>query len=215
MNRINRLFENKKKDILSIYFTAGFPHIDNTAEIFDALIGNGADLIEVGMPYSDPLADGPVIQQSSMQALQNGMSIKLLFQQLQDFNKIDSGERTVPFILMGYLNPVLQYGIEKFCEMAQACGIDGIILPDLPILEYESEYRELFEKNNLNFIFLITPETSEERIRKIDELSNGFIYAVSSSSITGTDKNMDSQQHYFQRLEDMHLKKQHSYWLRN
>ncbi|MEP7250903.1 MAG: tryptophan synthase subunit alpha [Ginsengibacter sp.] len=206
MNRIKKLFENKQKDILSIYFTAGFPQLNDTAQIISALIANGTDLIEVGMPYSDPLADGPVIQQSSMQALQNGMSIKLLFEQLQNFKKVNSAERAVPFILMGYLNPVLQYGIEKFCETANACGIDGIILPDLPIIEYENEYRELFEKNNLNFVFLITPETSEERIRKIDDLSNGFIYAVSSSSITGTDKNMEIQQHYFQRLQNMQLK---------
>ena len=159
MNRINSLFEKKQTNILSIYFTAGFPQMDNTPQILDALITNGADLIEIGMPYSDPLADGPVIQQSSMQALQNGMSIKLLFEQLQDFKKINSGERTVPFILMGYLNPVLQYGIEKFCEMAHTCDIDGIILPDLPIIEYENEYKNLFEKNNLNFVFLVTPET--------------------------------------------------------
>lgn len=206
MNRINKLFTDKHKDILSIYFTAGFPQLDNTAEILNALITNGADLIEIGMPYSDPLADGPVIQQSSMQALQNGMSIKLLFEQLQNFKATHPAARNVPFILMGYLNPVIQFGIKKFCAMARACDIDGIILPDLPTTEYENEYRELFEKNDLNFVFLVTPETSEQRIRKIDELCNGFIYAVSSSSITGADKNMDAQQHYFQRLQSMGLK---------
>ncbi len=212
MNRINKLFELKKKNILSIYFTAGFPKLNDTKEILQALQENGADLIEIGIPYSDPLADGPVIQQSSMQALQNGMSIKLLFEQLGKFQNTPLGVRGegngVPFILMGYLNPVLQYGFEKFCEDAKMIGIDGIILPDLPIYEYESQYKKIFEKNDLNFIFLITPETSEERIRKIDALSNGFIYAVSSSSITGTDKNMDVQESYFQRLEKMQLKNQ-------
>ncbi len=212
MNRIKKLFELKKKNILSIYFTAGFPKLNDTKEILRALQENGADLIEIGIPYSDPLADGPVIQQSSMQALQNGMSIKLLFEQLNKFQdaplEIGNEGNEVPFILMGYLNPVLQYGFEKFCEDAKRVGVDGIILPDLPIYEYESQYKRIFEKNDLNFIFLITPETSEERIRKIDALSNGFIYAVSSSSITGTDKNMDVQESYFQRLEKMQLKNQ-------
>jgi len=204
MNRIEKFFSGKKKNILSIYFTAGFPNIADTQTILQSLEKNGADMIEIGMPYSDPLADGPVIQHSGMIALQNGMSIKLLFEQLAKYNS--SGERNIPHILMGYLNPVLQYGIEKFCSEAQNTGIDGIILPDLPMYEYEKEYRKIFEKYNLDFIFLITPETSEERIRKIDELSKGFIYAVSSSSITGKDKDMNEQENYFKRIESMQLK---------
>lgn len=202
MNRINNLFNQKKKNILSIYFTAGFPQLNDTATILNALQKHGADLIEIGMPYSDPLADGPVIQASGMKALQNGMTIKLLFEQLKDCRK----KINVPLILMGYLNPVMQYGIEKFCEAAKNSGIDGIILPDLPMNEYINEYKNIFKKNNLTFIFLITPETSEERIRKIDDLSTGFIYAVSSSSITGKDKNMAGQENYFKRLQNMNLK---------
>ncbi|MEO8412750.1 MAG: tryptophan synthase subunit alpha [Ginsengibacter sp.] len=206
MNRIEKLFSTRKKNICSIYFTAGFPALNDTGDILDALRKHGADLIEIGMPYSDPLADGPVIQQSSMKALQNGMSIKLLFEQLFIFrDRSDLGAGNPPLILMGYLNPVLQYGIEKFCNDAHNAGIDGIILPDLPLHEYETEYKAIFEKNNLHFIFLITPETSVERIRKIDAQSSGFIYAVSSSSITGTEKNMAAQENYFQRLEEMKL----------
>ena len=207
MNRIKKLFSNKQKNVLSIYFTAGFPQLNDTKEILHALQANGADLIEIGIPYSDPLADGPVIQASSMKALQNGMTLKLLFTQLNEFNNSSpSGAGGIPFILMGYLNPVLQYGFENFCADAKASGVDGIILPDLPMYEYEREYKNIFEQNDLNFIFLITPETSEERIRKIDELSHGFIYAVSSSSITGTDKNIDVQETYFKRLQSMNLK---------
>jgi tryptophan synthase alpha chain len=202
MNRIKKLFSEKNKNILSIYFTAGFPKLNDTGKILSALQKHGADLIEIGMPYSDPLADGPVIQQSSMIALNNGITIKKLFEQLENCrNNIH-----VPLILMGYLNPVMQYGIEEFCRDAHNAGIDGIILPDLPLYEYENEYKPVFEKFNLDFIFLITPETIADRIRKIDDLSSGFIYAVSSSSITGTDKNMVAQEQYFQRLEDMKLK---------
>ncbi len=204
MNRINKLFNEKKKNILSIYFTAGFPQLNDSATILNALQKHGADLIEIGMPYSDSLVDGPVIQGSSMKALHNGMTIKLLFQQLKDCRK----KINLPLILMGCLNPVMQYGIEKFCLDAKNAGIDGIILPDLPMQEYENEYKNIFKQNDLTFIFLITPETSEERIIKIDELSNGFIYAVSSSSITGTDKNMAAQESYFQRLKNMNLKNQ-------
>ena len=154
------------------------------------------------MPYSDPLADGPVIQNSSMKALQNGMTIKVLFEQL----KSNGAAIQVPLVLMGYLNPVLQYGFENFCADAANVGVSGIILPDLPIAEYESEYQKTLTKYNLNFIFLITPETSEERIRKIDSLSEGFIYAVSSSSITGSDTNMNAQESYFERISKMRLK---------
>ncbi|WP_317132370.1 tryptophan synthase subunit alpha [Ginsengibacter hankyongi] len=204
MNRIKKLFSDKKKNIVSIYFTAGFPELNDTNTILNVLQKHGADLIEIGMPYSDPLADGPVIQHSSMKALQNGMSIKLLFDQLNKYSNSPSGVKA-PLILMGYLNPVLQYGIEKFCSDAHKAGIDGIILPDLPLHEYEIEYKNIFEKYKLDFIFLITPETSEKRIRKIDALSKGFIYAVSSSSITGSDKDMSAQEEYFQRLRDMKL----------
>ena len=201
-NRIDTLFSEKRKNILSIYFTAGFPHLKDTTAILSALQKYGADLVEVGMPYSDPLADGPVIQHSSSVALLNGISIKTLFGQLKYCRQTVH----LPLILMGYLNPVMQYGIEKFCMDAHNTGIDGIILPDLPLPEYEAEHEQLFQKYNLHFIFLITPETSEDRIRKIDDASNGFIYAVSSSSITGTAKNFAGQEHYFERLEKMKLK---------
>lgn len=206
MNSFQKLFL-KQKNVLSIYFTAGFPQINDTGKILQSLQENGADMIEIGMPYSDPLADGPVIQQSSMLALHNGMTIKTLFNQLTDFHKNSADSpKNVPLILMGYLNPVLQYGVEKFCIDAKNSGISGIILPDLPINEYEKEYKNIFEKNSLDFIFLITPETSEDRIRKIDSLSKGFIYAVSSSSITGKDADMKAQESYFERIKNMNLK---------
>jgi len=206
MATIQQLFSEKKKNILSIYFTAGFPHLNDTVAILSALQHHGADMIEIGMPYSDPLADGPVIQNSSMQALKNGMAIKVLFEQLRQFRKSDQPAKNVPLILMGYLNPVLQYGFNKFCTDAKNAGISGIILPDLPIIEYENEYKRILEDNALDFIFFITPETSEERIRKIDALSNGFIYAVSSSSITGRNTDMKAQENYFQRIKNMNLK---------
>lgn len=202
MNSLQKLFLKKEKNILSIYFTAGFPHLDDTEKILKSLEKNGADIIEIGMPYSDPLADGPVIQNSSTKALQNGMTIKILFNQLNNYKP----QIHVPLILMGYLNPVMQYGFEKFCNDSKKRGISGIILPDLPINEYENEYRGVFEENGLSFIFLITPETSEERIRKIDSISNGFIYAVSSSSITGKDTDMNAQKKYFERIKNMNLK---------
>ena len=205
MNNIQKLFSEKEKNILSIYFTAGFPRLDDTVIILNSLQRNGADLIEIGMPYSDPLADGPVIQSSSMKALHNGMTIQTLFNQLHSFHEKNNSKST-PLILMGYLNPVMQYGFEKFCHDAKSCGISGIILPDLPINEYENEYKKIFDDNDLSFIFLITPETSEERIRKIDLLSNGFIYAVSSSSITGKDTDMNAQKSYFERIKNMNLK---------
>lgn len=202
MNSIRKLFLENKKNILSIYFTAGFPQLNDTEKMLRSLQENGAHMIEIGMPYSDPLADGPVIQNSSMKALQNGMTIKILFDQLKNFKE----QIQVPLILMGYLNPVMQYGFENFCVEAKNCGISGIILPDLPIKEYEKEYTKIFEENDLNFIFLITPETSEERIRKIDSISNGFIYAVSSSSITGKNTDINAQESYFQRIKSMDLK---------
>lgn len=209
-NRIEKLFSEKKKNILNVYCTAGYPHLDDTLKVLYSLQKHGADMVEMGMPYSDPLADGPVIQQSSMTALQNGMTIQKLFEQLSNCrNKITpsgDGGFQIPLILMGYLNPVLQFGIEKFCKMAKEVGVDGIILPDLPIYEFENEYRKYFEENDLHFIFLITPETSEERIRKIDTLSKGFIYAVSSSSTTGNNKEIDQQENYFLKIQNMNLK---------
>ncbi len=201
MNRIDNLFHKKKQRILNIYCTAGYPSLGSTAEVLTALQNNGADLIEIGMPYSDPLADGPVIQQSNMVALDNGMSIPVLFDQLK--NMRDSIH--VPIILMGYMNPVMQFGIEKFCAAAAAAGVDGIILPDLPMYEFETTYQQLFEQHNLKFIFLVTPETSEERIKKIDGLSTGFIYAVSSSSTTGNNKAIEDQEQYFKKLQSMQL----------
>jgi tryptophan synthase alpha chain len=202
MSRLQSLFQNKNKNILNVYCTAGFPHLHSTIDVMKALQQNGADIIELGMPYSDPLADGPVIQQSNMMALSNGITIAKLFEQLKDFRK----EITVPVILMGYMNPVLQYGFEKFCADAAAVGIDGLILPDLPQYEFETEYGTIIKKYHLDFIFLVTPETSEERIRKIDELSSGFIYAVSSSSTTGNNKAIEDQQGYFEKLQSMNLK---------
>lgn len=200
-NRLTTLFEQKKKGVLNIYCTAGFPQLNSTGTVITALQNNGADIIEIGIPYSDPVADGPVIQQSNMVALENGMSIPVLFRQLE---KIKDTIR-VPLILMGYLNPVLQYGIEKFCKDAESAGVSGIILPDLPMYEFETQYQQVFNRHNLKFIFLITPETSEERIRRIDKLSTGFIYAVSSSSTTGNDKIIGVESPYFIKLRDMNL----------
>ncbi|MES2431269.1 MAG: tryptophan synthase subunit alpha [Bacteroidota bacterium] len=206
MHKIDKLFLEKKHNVLNVYFTAGYPKLDSTPEILNALNKYGADLIEIGMPYSDPLADGPVIQQSSTVAIENGMTIHKLFEQLNAYNKtIPDGAYTAPIILMGYMNPVLQYGIEKFCAAAQAAGVDGVILPDLPMYEYETMYQELFESHDLKFIFLVTPETSNERIRKIDSLSTGFIYAVSSSSTTGNNKAIEDQESYFKHLREMTL----------
>lgn len=202
MNRINDLFQQKQEKILNVYCTAGYPRLDSTLEIMKALQDNGADLIELGMPYSDPLADGPVIQQSSAVALANGMTIEKLFGQLHDFRK----QIYVPVILMGYMNPVLQYGFEKFCQHAAALPIDGLILPDLPEHEFETTYGPIMQRYGLDFIFLVTPETSEERIKKLDQLSTGFLYAVSSSSTTGGEKNMEQVSTYLDRLKRYQLK---------
>jgi tryptophan synthase alpha chain len=202
MSRINDLFSKKTGKIINVYCTAGYPESDSTIIVMQALQANGVDLIELGMPYSDPLADGPVIQASSSRALHNGMTISKLFEQLKDFRK----QIKTPVVLMGYLNPLLQYGFEKFCAKAAEVGIDGLIIPDIPIYEYESEYRNIVDKYGLDFIFLVTPETSEERIKKLDELSSGFLYAVSSSSITGSDKNFSEVEKYLKRLKTMNLK---------
>jgi tryptophan synthase alpha chain len=206
-SRISRVFESPplggfRGRILNVYCTAGFPQLNSTIEVMKALQENGADLIELGMPYSDPLADGPVIQHSSNIALTNGMTIKKLFEQLKDFREIIS----IPVILMGNMNPVLQYGFEKFCRDAAAVGIDGLILPDLPEYEFETEYGAIIKKHELDFIFLVTPETSDQRIKKLDDLSTGFLYAVSSSSTTGSDKNMKDVGIFLQRLKNMNLK---------
>lgn len=202
MSRIQKLFLKKQHNVLNIYCTAGYPLLNSTIEVMEALQANGADLIELGIPYSDPLADGPVIQESGGVALQNGMTIKVLISQLQQMRKsID-----VPVILMGYINPVLQYGFEKFCKDVSAAGVDGLILPDIPIREFETEYGPIMKRYALDFIFLVTPETSEERIRKIDAISTGFIYAVSSSSTTGKDKNFSEVEVYLKRLKEMNLK---------
>ena len=202
MNRLEELFQRKKEKVLNVYCTAGYPQLDSTVKVMKALQDNGADLIELGMPYSDPLADGPVIQASGSKALENGMSIEVLFQQLKDFRK----EIYVPIILMGYMNPVLQFGFEKFCQYCADAPIDGLILPDLPEYEFETEYGAIIQRYGLDFIFLVTPETSEERIKKLDSLSRGFLYAVSSSSITGSDKDFSPVETYLERLQKMQLK---------
>jgi tryptophan synthase alpha chain len=202
MSRITQLFERKNKNVLNVYCTAGFPALESTLDVMKALQDHGADLIELGIPYSDPLADGPVIQASSQQALENGMTVAILFRQLKDFRKVVRA----PVLLMGYMNPVLQYGFERFCADAAAAGVDGLILPDLPIYEFETEYGPVIKKYKLDFIFLVTPETSPERITQVDALSTGFLYAVSSSSTTGKDKNIEDQQAYFERLHTMSLR---------
>lgn len=202
-NRITALFKRKDKNLLSIYFTAGYPELNDTLPIISALEKNGADLIEIGMPFSDPVADGPVIQQSSEIALKNGMTINLLFEQLKEIRKSVS----IPLILMGYLNPVMQYGIADFCKKCRETGIDGTIIPDLPLEIYEAEYKEIFEENSLSNIFLITPQTSNERIGKIDTLSTGFIYMVSSSSTTGVKGSVNEEQIiYFERIRNINLR---------
>jgi tryptophan synthase alpha chain len=201
MSRLQHTFQQGGKKILNVYCTAGYPTLNSTIEIMQALQENGASIIELGMPYSDPLADGPVIQHSGSVALENGMTIATLFEQLKGFRN----EITVPVILMGYMNPVLQYGFEKFCADAAAVGIDGLILPDLPEYEFETEYGAIIKKYNLDFIFLVTPETTEERIKKFDSLSTGFLYAVSSSSTTGSEKKSANPKEYLLKLKNLQL----------
>jgi len=200
MNRLDNLFKEKKSRILSIYYTAGYPNINDTVTILKDLESNGVDLVEIGMPFSDPVADGPVIQESSKVALQNGMSVKLLFEQLEAVrNEID-----IPIILMGYFNPIMQYGLENFCKKAKEVGVDGLIIPDLPFDLYLRDYKELFSKYNLHNINLITPSTSDQRIKQIDDNSTSFIYVVSSASTTGT-KQVDSfvLKTLFDRLQNL------------
>lgn len=202
MSRLSQVFAKKKRRVLNMYCTAGFPHLHSTMDVMKALQDGGADIIELGMPYSDPLADGPVIQHSSSVALSNGMTLSVLFDQLPNLRN----EIHLPVILMGYLNPLLQYGFEKFCAQAAAAGIDGLIIPDIPAHEFEQEYKAIIEKHGLDFIFLVTPETGEERVKKLDRLSSGFLYAVSSSSITGSARSFDSVAQYLQKLQALHLK---------
>ena len=202
MNRIDEVFSKKKKGILNIYFTAGYPKINDTLRIAGALEAAGVDIIEIGIPYSDPIADGPTIQDSSQKALDAGMSLKLLMRQLQDLRK----HVKIPVILMGYINPVLQYGFTKFCQDCKEVGIDGIILPDLPMQEYAEMYQGTFEDYGIYNIFLMTPQTSEKRVLQINEASKGFIYMVSSASITGAKQEVSQAQiDYFERIQKMNL----------
>ena len=202
MNRIDGVFSKKKKEVLNIYFTAGYPKINDTLRIAHALEEAGVDIIEIGIPYSDPIADGPTIQDSSQKALDAGMSLKLLMRQLQDLRK----HIKIPVILMGYINPVLQYGFTKFCQDCKEVGIDGVILPDLPMQEYAEMYQVTFEEYGIYNIFLMTPQTSEKRVLQINEASKGFIYMVSSASITGAKQEVSQAQiDYFERIQKMNL----------
>ena len=203
MNRLNQLFADKKENLLSIYFTAGYPELNSTVAIAEALEKAGADFVEIGFPYSDPVADGPTIQQSSQRALDNGMTLNALFDQLKQLRK----KVNIPVLLMGYANPMVQYGVERFCKTAAEAGVDGVIVPDLPMYEYETLYKDIFARHGLSNIFLVTPQTSEERIRKIDGLSNSFIYLLSSSSITGKNLEVsDTLERYYSRIKAMQLK---------
>jgi len=202
MSNLELVFKEKSKRILNVYCTAGYPSLDSTMKVMTSLQKNGADIIELGMPYSDPLADGEVIQVSSIKALANGMNIAFLFDQIKDMRKSIS----IPVILMGYMNPILQYGFEAFCIKAKEVGVDGLILPDLPLFEFEQSYGKIITENNLDFIFLVTPETPEQRVKKLDSLSNGFLYAVSSSATTGKDKDFNLVAQYLQKLQAMQLK---------
>ena len=201
MNRIDQKFQENKK-LLSIYFSAGHPNLEDTVPILKNLQNAGVDMVEIGLPFSDPLADGPTIQESSTKALQNGMTTEKLFSQLDNIRE----QIDIPLILMGYFNPMMQYGIEKFCQRCEAIGIDGLIIPDLPVDVYHEEYKNLFEQHGLFNMFLITPQTPEDRIRYIDRVSNGFIYMVSSASVTGAKNTFgQTQTDYFDRIEKMNL----------
>lgn len=203
MNSIEKLFQQKDKNLLSIYFTCGFPNLDDTTKVISALEKSEVDFIEVGLPYSDPLADGPTIQDSSQKALENGINLDIVFEQLMTIKETNK----TPLVLMGYLNQVLKYGEDKFCQKVVDCGIDTLILPDLPMVEFENHYQQLFEKYGLTNVFLITPHTSEERIRKIDSYTKAFIYVVASASITGAKGDISNNQiGYFERIKAMNLK---------
>ena len=203
MNRINQLFERKEKNILSVYFVAGAPELDNTVPVIGALAEAGVDMVEIGIPFSDPMADGPVIQQSATVALRNGMTLSRLFDQLKDIrSKVE-----IPLVLMGYLNPIMQYGVEPFCAKCRETGIDGVIIPDLPFADYLAEYKPLGDKYGVKFIMLITPETSEERIRLIDAHTEGFVYMVSTASTTGAkDRFGEDTVAYFRKIDGMNLR---------
>lgn len=199
-NRITQLFKSKRENVLSVFFTAGYPALNDTAKILRLLEESGADMVEIGMPFSDPLADGPVIQRSSEIALQNGMSVSLLFRQLGALRK----EISIPVVLMGYLNPVMQFGMERFVMKCAETGVDGVILPDLPPAVYAEQYKELFERNNLSKIFLVTPSTSEARLRMIDDVSSGFVYLVSSPGTTGKKVTFDESN--YERIKSIGMK---------
>ena len=203
MNRITNLFETKKAGILSVYFTAGYPQLNDTATILRELEAKGVNMVEVGIPFSDPMADGPVIQEASTVALRNGMSLRLLFQQLKEIRQTVQ----IPIILMGYLNPIMQYGFEAFCQSCVEVGVDGMIIPDLPYADYMADYKAIADRYDLKMIMLITPETSEERIRLIDAHTSGFIYMVSSAATTGAQQSFNEQkQAYFRRINAMNLR---------
>ncbi len=202
MNRLQTLFNSKPKNLLSVYFTAGFPELNDTLPVMKAIQEGGADIIEIGIPFSDPIADGPTIQASGKKALTNGMTLKLLFNQIESMRKkID-----IPVLLMGYLNPVIQFGVENFAMKCKECGIDGLILPDMPLYEFETLYKEVFASHGLSSVFLVTPQTSDERIRQVDEATDSFIYLVSSSATTGAKSGLGSDQlEYFKKIEGMKL----------
>lgn len=203
MNRINTLFQSEKKNLLSIYFCAGAPTLEGTAEVLETLEKNQVSMVEIGIPYSDPMADGPVIQDAAVQALRNGMTLHTLFDQLADIRQRVS----IPLVLMGYLNPVMRFGFENFCKRCQECGIDGAILPDLPFKDYHDKYKAIADRYDVRIIMLITPETSEERIRYIDDNTDGFIYMVSSAAITGAQQSFgDAKLAYFERINAMNLR---------
>ena len=203
MNRINHLFSHKKENILSIYFCAGHPALEGTVSTLQALEAKGIDMVEIGIPFSDPMADGPVIQAAATQALRNGMTLRTLFSQLEEIRRTVR----IPLILMGYLNPIMQFGFEAFCRRCNEVGIDGVIIPDLPFKDYLEEYKPVADKYDIKVIMLITPETSEARIREIDAHTDGFIYMVSSAAITGAQKDFNEQkQAYFRRIASMNLK---------
>ncbi len=203
MNRIDKLFDKEKNGVLSVYFTAGFPNLNDTVPVIESLEKNGVKLIEIGIPFSDPMADGPVIQTSGSKALENGMSLRILFNQLSTVRE----SVQIPLVLMGYLNPIMQFGFDNFCAEAKRCGIDGVIIPDLPFEDYLVNYKSIAEAHNLHIIMLITPETSDERIRLIDSHTGGFIYMVSTASVTGAKTSFgDDNLAYFRRVNAMKLK---------
>lgn len=203
MNRITSLFETKQNNILSIYYPAGYPNLEDTLPILHVLQGKGIDMVEIGIPFSDPMADGPVIQEASTQALRNGITLKHIFEQLRPMR---AEGITMPVLLMGYLNPVMQYGFERFCQSCVEVGVDGVIIPDLPFADYLADYKPLADHYGLKMVMLITPETSEARIRQIDQHTSGFIYMVSSAATTGAQQSFDAQkQAYFQKIDALHL----------